>query len=181
MKSDEKNRINIIKKGIYLLFIFMITFYVSLTLLAPDLSLQTFGFRFYVVRSNSMKPAFQKADVLVITKTNTNDLKTDDIIAVRKNNQMRIAHFVASQEISDQHELVLKTRPFNAENRLEWDYESFSRKQIIGKLALVIPFVGYLILYLQSPLGFIALIAWVVILKLLKDYYEKEGSVEIEE
>ncbi|MDO5044642.1 MAG: S24/S26 family peptidase, partial [Coriobacteriia bacterium] len=110
-----------IKEGIFLLFICIAGFYIGLNIVSPTKSIDLFGFKPFIVQSDSMKPVFQRGDIIVVTKANTNNLYRDDIIAARRDNGMLIAHYLADQEINENHQLVFKTRPFDSVGRSGWD------------------------------------------------------------
>lgn len=165
-----KKVFNIITKIIFYIIIVILGIYIGFSLTAQKHIIETFGVKPFVVKSNSMKPMFQRGDIIIVNKVNSNAVKKGDIIAVRKKNNMLIAHMVADEIIDENHKLVFKTRPINNVEKANWDIEGVYRYQVVGKVNKVIPKLGFLVLCLQNPYIYVPLIVLVLIVILLKNY-----------
>lgn len=130
-------------RNIFLFLGILVGFYLSINLFPDRIVLDTLGFKASVVKSNSMYPHFSLGDMIILTKTNTNDLKKDDIIAFERRNKQRVAHYIDKQIIND-NKLLFKTKSHQGK-----DYEAISRKQIIGKVAFHIKYIGHIILFFK--------------------------------
>ncbi|MDO5037610.1 MAG: S24/S26 family peptidase [Tissierellia bacterium] len=167
-----------IKEGIFLLFLLFMGFLIGVNFFSPDTLFKWTGRVPYVVKSNSMKPVFSKGDIVVVARVNTNQLKRDDIIAVRSRQGIQFAHFVADQYIDDNNHLRFKTRPYGPVDKDHWDYESLRRDQIMGKVNLIIPHLGHLSLFVRSPIGLRTLGLDAILIFLLIRNQEKRREIE---
>jgi len=97
------------------------------------------GAKLLVVTSNSMAPAINKGDLLLIFKNE--DYRIDDIISF-KNKGKIVTHRVIFKENN-----LIKTK--GDANRLT-DFGFIANIDVLGRVEFVIPLIGFLILSLQS-------------------------------
>lgn len=177
-KNNKKIRIfktlKILKYIIFYILIIFTGFYIGFSFAAPDRVIETFGFKTYVVESDSMKPVFQRGDLLLVTKVNSNSIKNGDIIAVKRSDNKLIAHIVADQIINEDHKLVFKTRPLKNQDKKTWDVEGARRYQIIGKVRKAVPKIGFLIFFIKNKYVYIPAIIILLIYLFLINYKNKD-------
>lgn len=177
-KQNEKLKkfktLKILKYIIFYILIIFTGFYIGFSFVAPDKVIEIFGFKTYVVESDSMKPVFQRGDLLLVTKVNSNAIKNGDIIAVKRSDNKLIAHIVAEQIINEDHKLVFKTRPLNNKDKNTWDIEGARRYQIIGKVRKAIPKIGFIVFFLKNKYVHIPAIIILLIYLFFIKYKNKE-------
>lgn len=156
------------------LFILILGIYTGFSLIAPQKVIETFGIKPFVVKSNSMKPVFQRGDILIVTKIDSNNIKNGDIIAVKRTDNKLIAHIIADQIINEDHKLVYKTRPLENVEKKTWDAEGIRRYQIVGKVRKAIPKIGYIIFLIQNKYFYIPAILILIIYLIFSKYKNKE-------
>lgn len=132
MTRKEKKKINPIKQvpGI-LLVLFIIAFIAGFLPVKP-----------VAVMSNSMVPTFSRGAVVISTKTNQKDLsklKVGDILHYKSENGEVIHRIIEIQKDEDG-KLLFKTQ---GDNNNTPDSRLVEEEQIIGKVTVYIPYIGY--------------------------------------
>ena len=106
---------------------------------------------FLVVLSGSMSPTINMGDLVIVTPTDSQDIKVNDIIAFKDTDKkFPTTHRVI--EITDQ---GFKTKGDANEDP---DSRIVKPNEVIGKVAFKIPYAGYFVHYARSKLGFLFLI-----------------------
>lgn len=139
-----------IKEGIFLLFILLLLVFALLNRFKPELAQDIFGINFFAVRSDSMVPIFRRGDSIVISKAKAEELRVNDIIAAKRRDDMLVAHYIAEVFHDEDGGLAFKTKPANAKDKSEWDFEAIRPEQILGKYSFSIPYLGHLLLFISS-------------------------------
>jgi len=111
---------------------------------------------FLIVLSGSMAPEINPGDVVVSTYINSEEIKINDVITFV---------FPGSQKNCITHRVINITNENGSigfqtkgDANEDPDQRIIQSSELIGKVVLVIPYIGYLPHFANSPLGFIALI-----------------------
>jgi len=117
------------------------------------------GFRFFVVQSGSMEPAVKTGSVVLVVPRK--EYKAEDIItflanpkADLKDIKATVTHRIVSVH-DDEGRATFKTK--GDANQTE-DREMVTIGQVLGKVMLNIPFLGYAVAFTKTRTGFITLI-----------------------
>ena len=131
------------------------------------LAFPIFGNKAFIVRSGSMQPSIDIGSV-VIVRPNTS-YKAGDVVAFRsaKNSKTTITHRVSSVE-NGPSGLYYKTKG-DANSTIDgWEVKP---SQLIGKMFVVVPYVGKLLIFARTSVGMPILIItpalFVIILEFL--------------
>ena len=133
-----------------LLIIFIVAILYNLFLLAFSAKTDkeakyVFGFRAYVITTDSMKPNLRVGDIVIIQKTENDDLSVNDVITYRLSNDLeRITHRVVDKSTD-----IYVTKGDN--NKLE-DKNIVRYENIEGKVIFKIPFIGKVFLKVENVL-----------------------------
>jgi signal peptidase I len=103
------------------------------------------------VLSGSMSPAINTGDMIIISKVNPNKIEIGDIISFQKQGTMLFTHRVVG--IEDGLRFITKGDANNVP-----DSGFAAAKDIVGKVVVTLPKIGYLRDFVRSPLGFALLI-----------------------
>lgn len=141
-----------------------LAFYAGVDLTNSRMTIPTFGYKFFVVRTNSMEPVMERGSLALVVKAESNTLKENDIIVVEPRKGVLIGHYLANQFISKDHKLVIKTKPFGAQGNAPMDYWHIHRENFIGRVAFSLPKLGYVIAYFTSKPGLVATAANILLL-----------------
>lgn len=107
------------------------------------------GYRQLVVQSGSMEPTIMTGDVIIIAKVNS--YQKNDVITFQDNEKGITTHRIYEiDEVGGEKQFVTK----GDANRAQ-DNNTISEKEIMGKVVLTIPKLGYFIFFLRSKIGFI--------------------------
>jgi signal peptidase len=113
------------------------------------LAFPIFGNKAFIVRSGSMQPSIDIGSVVIVRPIAS--YKSGDVIAFRsaKNSKTTITHRVSSVE-SGPSGLYYKTKG-DANNTIDgWEVKP---SQIIGKMFVVVPYVGKLLIFARTSVG----------------------------
>lgn len=173
------------KKTIHLVFLLaavsLVTFIISMQL-HPKETADFVGYRMYSVLTNSMEPRIPTNSLVftkVVDKNEDLVLKKGDIITFNANRfgeEILITHHFNKMEQNDKGEWCYRTNPESTE---ELDMYETKREDIIGTYVFHIPYVGKLVLFLQSKFGFLMyaelFVVWCVN-KLIKARWEEKDK-----
>ena len=159
---------NILLLSMISLFLICLMFYVISSKIAEKKE-KTPLFGFYTIISPSMEPNINVYDVVLVKKTNINNLKKGDVITFYSTNNYfgdtPITHRIAN--IDDRTSIIVK-----GDHNEKADNEKVIPKNIIGKVILVIPSLGKLQFFLASKSGFIVAIIIPAIVIITYDVYK---------
>ena len=115
-------------------------------LIVHDETAGILGYNYKTVLTGSMEPAIPVGSI-VITKEQSS-YEIEDIISFQEKGSV-ITHRIIS---IDRERYITKGDANNVA-----DTEKVQQKQILGKVILTIPLLGYLVMWLMSPFGIISL------------------------
>lgn len=125
------------------------------------------------VLSGSMEPEIPVGSLVIIQETNPQKLETGDVITFRVSSSTLVTHRIVNID-NEKEEIVTKgdANDVNDGNPVTYD-------NIVGKMLFHVPLLGYLTIYMQTPLGIAILCGLVLVLILLNylpDLVKKENS-----
>lgn len=147
-----------------------------------------FGFKSYIILSDSMKPSFKAGDLIIVRKVDTDVLKVDDIISYSSRDPRTFGDVITHRIISiDPINNEFQTQGDNSETPDEY---KVSGELILGRYVLMVPLVGYFLSFLQTTTGFVLLFIaplslliiteFVHIVKMLHKYKSLDQEEELE-
>lgn len=130
----------------------------TLLLLATVVSNKTdvFGHRLYVIMSGSMEPTIMTKDAIVTKQID--EPQVGDVVAFENGNIITVHRIIKAEEQENQ--IVYQTQ---GDNNNTPDKQLLKKEQIKGKVQVVIPHLGGIILFLQSNIIFVVF-AFIIIL-----------------
>lgn len=134
----------------FLIFLAVLILLISLTLV-PQIN-TLFNYQFFLVQSGSMEPSIITGDVIIVKPSHT--YHQNDVVTFVDYNQRVVTHrIIEIQEKNNGLNLITK----GDANRVQ-DNAQITPNQIIGKVVLTLPRLGYLITFGRSKLGLILLV-----------------------
>lgn len=198
MKKQEKPRkrrwyripLQIIK---YVLFLFTLAVMVFTIVSATSFNKETggglFGYKFFVILSDSMKLDFHAGDVAVVKAVPTSSLSEGDIITFQSIDPANYGEFVT-------HKIKAKTIYEGEEAFVTYGTATGSEdatpalaEKVIGQYQFAVPKAGYVFQMLKSPIGYFGLIFFPFMLLILLEgirffrsikQYQREKQEEID-
>lgn len=103
-----------------------------------------FGIKPYIVWSGSMEPVIKTGSIAYINERDISNINVGDIVTYNLN-ENKVTHRIV--EITDNN--IITKGDANETN----DFSPISKDQIQGKYIFSIPFVGYILNFLQTAIG----------------------------
>jgi len=128
------------------------------------------NYRSYLVQSGSMEPAIMTGDI-IITRPN-NKYMVNDVITFKNEENRTVTHRIIE---SFQKDNLTNFNTKGDANRSE-DSDSISINQVIGKVVLVIPKLGFLVAFSKSPPGLILLVLFPAALFILDEIFKIKNA-----
>ena len=121
------------------------------------------GLDVYVVLSGSMEPEYHTGSVIYVKQTDPEDLAVQDVITFRIDSDTTVTHRISEiTEIEGQ--IAFRTK---GDANDKEDASIVPASQVVGTPVFTIPYLGYLVKYIQSTSGHYAVIAAGAILLLM--------------
>ena len=164
--------------AIILLIILAVNIWIMIqTKLHPNKVPSVFGYKPFIVASGSMESELEIGDLVFVKMVDAKELKVNDIIAFRDPKNFVTTHRIV-KEVQDGSQRCFRTKGDN--NNAE-DVLMVCPEQIEGKYIKKFSRVGYVILFIQKPLGFTVLMLTITIICLLIYFSSTEEKNKISE
>lgn len=134
-----------------------------------------FGYKAYIITTNSMEPHIKEGDVIITKNEKEEDLQVGDIITFEKKGQV-ITHRITNIEDNE----GKKSYTTKGDNNTIEDLEKVSYDEIVGKGILTIPKLGKLINLLENQIVFLIIILMILILCFCKIRIEEKKEIRRE-
>ncbi|MDO4477663.1 MAG: signal peptidase I [Lachnospiraceae bacterium] len=156
MNKTGKNVLNVVVSVILWIVILVAALFAFVTLATKDSTriASIGGFSPLTVQSDSMKPTFSTGDLLIIKKCNPDTLAEGDIITFHTiiDNQYALnTHRI--KEIKEEN--GIRNYVTQGDNNAIADMHTITGADIVGKYVTKIPFLGKLMNFLASSVGFL--------------------------
>lgn len=158
----RKKKVKIIK--IILLIILVVILYnIALVGISESNKLEGinfFGYKAYIITSESMKPTINIGDVIITKPCKEEELNADDIITFSKNNEITNTHRII-KIIDEDGKKSFITKGDN--NELQ-DEKEVKFDEIQGKVILTIPKLGKIIEFMQNKIVILVILLIILII-----------------
>ena len=139
-----------IKKILYIVLIIAIYNAVLITKSSLDDvgSKEIFGYKAYIIITESMKPTIKVGDVIIVEKCEEEKLRIGDIITIQNKEKTIVTHRIVEIQVDEEtgrNEYLTK-----GDNNNVGDSESIKYAQIQGRKVVIIPLFGKLLLAFRS-------------------------------
>lgn len=135
-------------------------------------TINLFGYKAYIIKSNSMEPSIKSGDVVIVKKVPEENIKVGDIITFKQNTEI-ITHRISKIEEENN---IKKYITKGDNNNLE-DSEKITYEGIKGKNIITIPYLGKIINMLENKIIFLVILLVILILCFYK--IQKQEKIEI--
>ncbi len=161
---SEKNNIwEYIKTGLFYLAAFVLVFYIVVSLFFPAATVKIFGFKPYVVITDSMEPNIMVRDLIIVGKPKVDELEVEDIITfyadINYDGEKEIVtHYIYSISENVEGELIFRThRHYEEGATVNPDNWVLNEDDVLGRHMVTIPKLGYVVQFVKSPFGIAAI------------------------
>ncbi|SHE31204.1 signal peptidase I [Clostridium fallax] len=128
-----------------------------------DGAYNTIGYRTYTILTGSMEPKIKPGDIVLVKKVAEDELKEGDIITFKEDNRI-VTHRIVEKNNNG---FITK-----GDNNNVKDSEIVKENNIIGQVKLVIPKLGYVLVFLSKPIvisAILIIIALIIIWDVFKN------------
>lgn len=180
----EKTKKNLGKKILSLMFYVIIIFlilYIMVSLFLPKQTVNIFGFKPYVVITNSMEPELMKDDLIFVKSPNYEELTKGDIITFYGDLYLDgeidiVTHYINSITEVD------GVRYYRTNGyQLPVDNWVLNDEDILGSYLFKIPFLGNIVNFVKSPFGIAAVAVNVGVIIAIVILLKKDKTNEIKD
>lgn len=155
-----------VRKGLKIAYISVTSLFFIVAFLAvmrlvfvnPTQERSLFGFQFYIVLSDSMKPSFEAGDLIITRQVDTQSLNVGDIITFRSIDPMSFNEIITHEIVevtTFQGERAFTTRGVN--NNTDDAFPALS-SAVLGVYRTNVPMLGRLFSFLGTWVGYVLLI-----------------------
>lgn len=133
------------------------------------------GCKNMAVLSGSMEPGIPVGSVVFVKETDVNSIEAGDIITYRLSGETMVTHRVVTVDQENQ-QFITKGDANETE-----DANPVAFSDVVGKEWFHVPLLGYLSIYIKTPLGIVAVCGVLIVLILLNFLPGVLGSEEKKE
>lgn len=155
-KKKHEKRKKVIAIILYIILIPILiynTILIAETIVNPNKTPSIFGIKTYVIISESMKPALEIGDIVLVKEQPEEELKVGDLISFRRG-ELVITHRI--QEIIETNNV--KQYVTKGDHNNVQDAEYITEEDIEGKVIIKIPYLGKIVLALKNKVVIISII-----------------------
>ncbi len=163
-QMNKKKYLEYIKTGLFYLIAGVLVLYISIAIFIPDKTVKVFGFKPYVVITNSLEPYINVNDLIIVKKPKIDDLEEEDVITFMADinydgEKEVVTHFIYSITENNDGDTIIRThRYFEDGVTVIPDYWVIGADDVLGQYVLKINKLGYIVQFLKSPFGIAAVV-----------------------
>lgn len=149
----------------------IVLFALAVLLIGPNL----LGMKSFAVLSGSMEPKIPVGSIVFVDEVESATLQTGDVITYNLSGSTMVTHRVVEVDVENQ-SIITK----GDANEVE-DGAPVSFSQVVGKMKMHVPYLGYISIYIRTPLGIAAacgVLIVVVLLTFLPEVFKKEEETK---
>lgn len=149
----------------------IVLFALAVLLIGPSL----LGMKSFAVLSGSMEPKIPVGSIVFVDEVEPATLQMGDVITYNLSGSTMVTHRVVDVDIENQ-SIITK----GDANEVE-DGAPVSFSQVVGKMKMHVPYLGYISIYIRTPLGIAAacgVLIVVVLLTFLPEVFKKEEETK---
>ena len=176
--NKEKNsRIRTIKLVIDIILVILIynILLVGISCINKIEEISIFGYKAYVITTNSMEPNIKDGDILITKNEKEENLQVGDIITFQKKGTLVTHRITNIEDKQGKKEYTTK-----GDNNTVEDLEKVNFDEIKGKEILTIPKLGKLIKLLENQIVFLLIILIILILLFWKLQIQEKKEIRRE-
>lgn len=162
--------------------------YIVIQIISPELTVKVFGFKPYVVITESMEPEINVRDMVIVRQFDLDEAEVGDIITFKADidyngSKEVVTHYIYAINTNAETTTIQTTRYWEDQSLATPDTWLLRADDVLGTYWFDIPKIGYVTDFLKSPFGIAAMLvnATVIggVIYLVKK--GKEESVEVKE
>ncbi len=164
-KMTDKSKLwENIKTGLFYTISGILVLYIAISIFMPENTVKVFGFKPYVVITDSMEPHIDVNDLIFVRNPKVDKLVEEDIITFYADinfdgEKEIVTHYIYSINENNDGDLLFKTHRYYDEGEQVYaDYWTIGEDDVLGQHMFTIPYVGALVQFVKSPFGIAAMV-----------------------
>ena len=140
--------------GVNVIYTIIVVAVLALALLFVGTKVDILGYEVKIVQSGSMEPAIMTGGIVVISPSSL--YSVGDVVTYGRDtkNSIPVTHRIVEKMGEGRSATYITKGDANEDN----DPKAVTSRELIGKVAFTIPYIGYVIQFARTPLGFATLI-----------------------
>ena len=137
------------------------------------------GMELFLIQSGSMEPDYPTGSIVYVTKVEATELKVNDVITFNLGSGTKATHRIIDIVPDETNPNILRFKTKGDANEHE-DHSLVESHNIVGRVLFHIPYMGYVVNYIQHPPGTyvsIAVVSLVLLMMFLPDLIIKKEKV----
>jgi signal peptidase len=126
-----------------------------------------------VVLSGSMEPAMSPGDAVIVRESSPADIEEQDIITYQTSSETPTTHRVIEIQQTDNGVAYVTKGDANEEA----DRQPVPQSRVVGEVAFVIPYIGHVIQFANTQVGFLVLVLTPMALFVISELWELSKSL----
>lgn len=162
--TQKENIISYLKIGFFYTVVGILLLYIVFGIFMPDQTVKVFGFKPYVVITDSMEPVINVNALVFVKNPDVDELEVDDIITFRADinydgEKEVVTHYIYSINEDVNGETIIRTHPY-FENEADYIADNWGLREddILGEYMFHVPGIGAVVQFVKSPFGIAAMI-----------------------
>jgi len=130
------------------------------------------GYKSLIVQSGSMEPTIMTGDVIIIAKAPTY-LKNEVITFIDNEDQLTTHRIAEVTTVGSQAQYGTK-----GDANRDQDNDNVARSQVLGKVILTVPKLGYFLTFVRSPVGLVIFVGLPALLIIIDEIIKIIGAIK---
>lgn len=130
-----------------------------------------FGWQLVAIRGGSMEPSIPRGAAIAVHPVAIEEIEAGDVVTYRSDGGVLITHRVVGTELDGADRRLALQGDANPTA----DPATVSGSQLVGRVGLSLPLVGFVLAALGTPGGVLAALAWMAMLVLVGMALEDDG------
>jgi len=151
------------KLGYYIVIILVVLLMINNIISRSDKVFDIIGVRSYTILTGSMEPKIMPGDLAMVKSVDTDKVQVDDVITFKYDGNT-VTHRIIEKEDKG---FITKGDNNNVEDR-----EIVSKDDVIGKVIIFIPKLGYVVAFLSKPIVIVLVLVMLGLLVLKESFFE---------
>ncbi|KFZ27186.1 MAG: Signal peptidase I W [Candidatus Izimaplasma bacterium HR2] len=159
----KSNLLKNIRTGLFFVVSAILILYIAISIFMPENTVKIFGFKPYVVITDSMEPHINVHDLIIVKNPKADELVVEDIITfyadINYDGEKEIVtHYIYSINNNTDGDLLFKTHPYYEDDEEVFaDNWTLGEDDVLGQHVITVPYVGAVVQFVKSPFGIAAM------------------------
>lgn len=163
-QTNKEKYTEYVKTGLFYLAAGILVLYIAIAVFIPEKTVKVFGFKPYVVITNSLEPYININDLIIVKNPKIEDLEEEDIITFMADinydgEKEVVTHYIYAIGESNDGETVFRTHRYFEDGATVYpDNWIIGADDVLGQYVFKISKLGAIVQFIKSPFGIAAVV-----------------------